>query len=461
MMPDPVLADRYAEGIRRLVEFAETTTYEDIPAPIVRESRRCLLDFAGTAIGASSEPAVQHVLAVAHETGGAPQATVLADGSLTSVLHAALVNGVATHVLDFDDTHAPTILHGTGPITAAALAVGEWTGRSGRDLLVAHAVAFELAARVALALYPGHYDTGWHMTGTAGTFGAATAAARMLSLAGPERWRHLIGIAATQAAGHREQFGAMTKSLHAGKAASNGTLAALLARRGMTASASSFGGRRGMVSVMGGEISQQSAAELDEELGDRWELARNGFKPYACGVVQHAGIDAVRELVEREGVDPHDVSEIRLLVHPLVIELTSKPAPTTGLEGKFSIAFACAIAMLDGAARERQFTDANVARADVIALRDRILPVADDDTQPGAATAIATLRDGRAIRVRVEHATGTPENPLSDDELLAKYHDLADAVIGEDRASHLAEVINRIDQARDLSAFRDAVNPRA
>lgn len=460
MTQDSAVAPRYAAAVDSLAAFAASTSFDALPEPVVAESKRCLLDFLGVAIGASGEPAVQHVLGVARELGGEPQATILADGSRSSVLNAALVNGIASHVFDFDDTHAPTILHGTGPIGAAAIAVGEWRARSGSDLIAAHALGFEFAARMALALFPDHYDVGWHMTGTAGTFGSAVAASRLMDLEGGS-WRNLIGIAATQAAGHREQFGTMTKSLHAGKAASNGLLAALLAARGFTASESSVGGRRGMVSVMNGRPSQEAADELDGQLGDRWELARNGFKPYACGVVAHPGIDAVRQLVDRDGIDPREVETIELRVHARVIELTSKPTPRTGLEGKFSIAFASAVAMLDGAARERQFTDENVGRADVVELRDRISPVADATLTPAAATAIARLRDGREVRSEVQAATGTPANPMTDDELHIKFHDLVDGMIGQDAAGRLAEAIDRLETLTSLDVIGDAVRRRA
>ena len=456
MNQDRVVADRYAAAVDRLTEFAASTPVDALPPAVLAESKRCLLDVLGVAIGASAEPAVRHALSVVMELGGSRQATILADGSRSSALNAALVNGIASHVLDFDDTHAPTILHGTGPIGAAALAVGEWRSRSGRELLAAHAIGFEVAARMALALFPDHYDVGWHMTGTAGTFGSAAAAARLLALEAGA-WRNLIGIAATQAAGHREQFGSMTKSLHAGKAASNGLLAALLAEHGYTASESSIGGRRGMVAVMNGRPTEGAAAELDGQLGERWELTRNGFKPYACGVVAHAGIDAVRQLVARDGVDPREVESIELRVHSRVIELTSKATPRTGLEGKFSIAFASAIAMLDGAARERQFTDENVMRPDVVALRDRIRPIADPELGPHAATAIARLGDGREVRSEIRAATGTPANPMSDDELHAKFHDLVDDVIGRDAAGRLADVIERLDTLPALDGIGDAV----
>ncbi|MGH2470744.1 MAG: MmgE/PrpD family protein, partial [Chloroflexota bacterium] len=335
----------------------------------------------------------------------------------------------------------PTILHPTGPIMSAALPLAEWKGRSGKDLLLAHGVALEVSARASLALYPEHYDVGWHMTGTTGTLGAATASALLLGL-DEGQLLHALGIAATQAAGQREQFGAMTKSLHCGKAASNGALAALLALGGWTAAADSLQGRRGMFNVMS---TASKPAELVDGLGERWEIRRNGFKPYACGVVTHPAIDAVRRLGSEQGVRAEDVDRIELRVHPLVLELTGKTDPQTGLEGKFSIGFATAIALIDGAARPRQFTDANVRRADVVALRNRIHAVADAGLSHTEAVATAYLIDGAARTEHVRAASGTPENPMSDADVRDKFMDLAGPALGQARAAALASMVSRLE----------------
>lgn len=430
-----------------LLRFASATRFEDLPADVVRESKRCVLDFLGVAIGAADADAPRLARETVRELGGSPQARLLAYGDRTSVVNAALVHGVLSHVLDFDDTHIPTILHPTGPVLSAGLPVGEWQRAPGRDLLAAHAIAFEVEARASLALYPDHYDRGWHMTGTTGTLGAAVSAGRLLRL-DHQQLAHALGMAATQAAGHREQFGAMTKSLHSGKAASNGVLAALLAGRGYTAAPDSLEGRRGMFHVMSTKVDTE---ELVADLGARWEIFRNGFKPYACGVVTHPGIDAVRRLGSIHRVRPEDVERIDLRVHPLVLELTGKPDPRTGLEGKFSITFAAAIALIEGTARQRQFTDETVRRPDVVALRDRVVAAADLSLGHTEAVAVARLRDGRTLAERVTAATGTPENPISDTELRAKFLDLAEPVLGHARAMALADLVADLESVEDVA----------
>jgi 2-methylcitrate dehydratase PrpD len=435
--------DRTSDETRRLIDWASSTSFEDLPPRVVRASKDLILDHLGVAIGGIDHEASLIGLDLVRELGGAPQATVVGHGDRTSAASAALVNGISSHVLDFDDTHIPTILHPSGPILAAALAVGELFGASGRDLIRAHAVAVELSARASIAIYPEHYDAGWHMSGTTGTLAAGAAAGLLADLA-PARLVAALGMAATQASGQREQFGAMTKSLHVGKAASNGVLAALLAARGFTAAPDSLQGRRGMFAVMS---SGSRAEALTAGLGTDWEIFRVGIKPYSCGVVAHPPIDAVRRLATERGLVPDEIESVRLRVNPLVVELTGKKEPRTGLEGKFSVVFCAAIAMIDGAAGPRQFTDEAVARRDVIALRDRIHPEPDDSVSHSQAAAIARLRDGREVTVEVEAASGTPENPLTADELRAKFRDLVVPVLGGRRAE---EIIGRVERLESV-----------
>jgi 2-methylcitrate dehydratase PrpD len=276
--------------------------------------------------------------------------------------------------------------------------------------------------------------------------GAATSVSRLMGL-DEAQLTNALGLAATQAAGHREQFGAMAKSFHSGKSSTNGVLAALMASRGYTAADDSLEGRRGMFFVMG---ENAKVNELDDELGQRWEIFRNGFKPYSCGVVIHPGIDAVRLMGSKHGVKPEDVERIDLRVAPLVIELTGKMEPRTGLEGKFSVAFASAIALIEGTARQRQFTDEKVRRPDVVALRDRVIPTADTALSHTEAVAVATLKDGRVITEHVLAATGTPGNPISDEELREKFLDLVEPVLGVEAGKKIIALVDRLESMSDI-----------
>lgn len=438
-----------------IARFAARIGFDDLPAEVVRHTKRCLLDYVGLVIGASDEAAVGRALEAVRELGGQPQAGVLGTGVRTSAEHAALVNGVASHVLDYDDTHLPTVIHPTGPAMSAALAVGEWKGASGRELAAAFAAGFEVECRVGLSVHPEHYDAGWHITGTAGTFGAAAAAGRLLGL-DRQRMSWALGMAGSQAAGVREQFGSMAKSLHVGKAAANGVLGALLASHGFDATEQIFEGRRGFNAVLS---SGQHLEQLTDGLGQRWEFANNGIKPYACGVVTHPIIDAVRRLRGREQLTPEQVAAIDVRAHPLVPELTGKREPRVGLEGKFSIYHCAAIALLDGAAGPGQFSDGAVRRPEAVELRRRVRVSVEPGLKENQAEVTISLRDGRMLTERVEAATGTPQNPMSDDALREKVHDLVWPFMPLWKEQRLLELVDGLEKLADVGAIAELLEP--
>ncbi|OBF28357.1 hypothetical protein A5724_28590 [Mycobacterium sp. ACS1612] len=449
--------DRTSVETRTLLDFVCHTSAAEIPGEVLHESARCLLDHVGLAVAGAQEPAARIVREQCAVLGGEQQALALGTTERLRVTDAALANGIACHALDFDDTHLPTILHPTTPLYAAGTPLAQWRQTSGVDLLAAHALGYELAARASNALYPEHYDAGWHMTGTTGALAAVTVAIRLLGLSGIAA-THCLSIAATQAAGHREQFGTMTKPFHAGHAAASGVWAGLLAAGGFTGAPDPLQGRRGMFAVMS---SASSANDLVDGLGQRWQIFDNGVKPYACGVVIHPAIDAVRDLAVRRGLAPDAIEKIRLRVHPLVLELTGKTDPRTGLEGKFSVTFACSIALLDGRAGEAEFSDSAVVRPDVRELMARIEVVPDADVPHTQAGATALTDDGNSVDTWVDHARGTPGNRLSDDELRDKFHGLADGVLGRERANQLAESIFGLADGGDVDAMAELTTPLA
>ena len=245
---------------RQLADFVAHATFEHLPAEVVRECKRCVLNYLGVALGACRHEAVAILTDAAREMGGLPQATILGSRLKTSVVQAAMVNGAMSHVLDYDDTDLETVIHPTGPVLSAALPLAEWRGLSGRQLITGFAVGAEVELRVGSAVYPAHYDVGWHITGTAGVFGAAAAAGWLLGL-DSDRLSHALGLAGTQASGLREMFGSMAKCLHVGAAASNGLWSALLAGRGFTASTRVLEARRGFCAVTAAQYDLSRATD--------------------------------------------------------------------------------------------------------------------------------------------------------------------------------------------------------
>jgi 2-methylcitrate dehydratase PrpD len=205
--------------------------------------------------------------------------------------------------------------------------------------------------------------------------------------------------------------------------------------------------------------SASTPADLVDGLGQRWQIFDNGVKPYACGVVIHPAIDAVRDLAVRRGLDPQRIEKIRLRVHPLVPELTGKTDPRTSLEGKFSVTFACSIALMDGRAGESEFSDAAVMRTDVRDLMARIEVIPDADVPHTQAGATALTDDGATVETWVDHARGTPGNRLTDDELRDKFHGLADGVLGRDRADRLADAVFALHDGGDVEAMLALTTP--
>jgi 2-methylcitrate dehydratase PrpD len=427
-------------------DFLARFRFEDLSERAVHEARRGLIDWVGCALAGSTHPTIDKLLAVLSAISGKPQASVLGRKRKLGLMEAALANGQAGHMLDYDDTHmGGVVLHTSGPILAALFPLIELGGVSGRDFICAYAAGFEAGVRVGQSA-PGHHAGGWHLTGTLGSIAAGAAAARLLHLDAP-RMIHALGIAATQAAGMQQNRGTMCKSFHAGKAASNGLLAALLAEQGFDSTDEMIEGRRGFCRI----YSDKAAPDLVlEELGTRWEIARNGHKPYACGVVLHPALDAMVALRGTRVRTPAEIERVELSVHPFAVRITGLTDPATGLQSKFSIYHAAAVAYLDGCAGIAQFTDERAAMADVVALRGKIEARIDEALAKDQATATLIVAGGERIEARVAHASGTVENPMSDRAIEDKFMANAAPVIGEDRARQVAAAAWSLDGLEDM-----------
>ena len=407
---------------RQLASYISRTRFEDLPANVVHEAVRATLNWMGCAIGGARHESVDIALASLGPFAGAAQASLPGRGERMDCLLASMLQGIASHVQDFDDTHPFTLVHPSGPIAAALLPLAEYRKASGAEFLNAFVAGVDVECRVARAILPSHYEVGWHITGTAGTLGAAAACARLMNL-DETRCLYALGTAATQAAALREMFGSMGKSFHVGRAAQGGLSAALLAAGGFTSSETALEGKSGFIHVVS---TTPDPAALTAGLGEDYELLRNTYKPYACGLVVHPTIDGCIQLRERHQLRGPDIERIDLMVNSLALELTGKPTPRNGLEGKFSIFHAAAAAIIDGAGGEAQFSDARVQAADCIALRARVKARVDPslEKQQGVITILTTA--GARHALRLEHCAGSLERPLTDAELDAKFLALAE-----------------------------------
>jgi 2-methylcitrate dehydratase PrpD len=431
---------------RLFADFLARFRFEDLPERAVHEARRGLIDWLGCALAGSGDPTIDKLLAVLSAISGKPQATVLGRKRKLGLMEAALANGQMGHMLDYDDTHmGGVVLHTSGPVLAALLPLIELGGVSGRDVICAYAAGFEAGVRVGQSA-PGHHAGGWHLTGTLGSIAAGAAAARLLQLDTP-RMIHALGIAATQAGGMQQNRGTMCKSFHAGKAASNGLLAALLAEQGFDSTDEMIEGKRGFCRI----YSDKASPELVlEELGTRWEIARNGHKPYACGVVLHPALDAMIALRGAQVRRPAEIERVELAVHPFAVRITGLTDPETGLQSKFSIYHSAAVAYLDGRAGIAQFTDERAAMADVVALRGKIEARIDESLEKDQAAATLVTTSGERVETRIAHASGTVANPMSDRAIEDKFIANAAPVIGEERARQVTAAAWALDTLTDV-----------
>jgi len=440
---------------RILADFVATHPSKGWSDAVENEAHRTLQNYLGCAIGASRHPTLEAALGAVDEFAPAAQASVFGRRERVDMASAAMLNGISSHTFDFDDTHLRTIIHPAGPVASAALSLGEHIGVSGRQLIDAVVLGIDVACRVGNAIYPDHYDRGWHITGSTGMLGAAAACARLAGL-DAQRLAMALGIAASQPVGVREQFGTMTKALHPGAAARAGLTSALLAKHGYTASMRALEAPRGLMRTYSDKCDW---SEISAALGERFEIAFNTYKPFACGVVVHPAIDGCVQLRNAHRLTAADIDRIELRVHPLVLELCGKTAPRTGLEGKFSVYHGCAAGIVFGQAGEAEFANDVVARADIVALRDRIHATVDDTIGEAAADVTIRTTDGRTLHLFVAQAVGSLERPMSDDDLARKFHGLADPVLGAGRAKRLRELCAGIGTAPDLRALCDAARP--
>ena len=423
-----------------LAAFVATLRCADLPAGVVEAARRHLLDILGVAIrGRGHENAANALAGVRALDGSAGSVAVWGSAVALSAPWAALANGVAAHVLDYDDTHTDGIVHGSAIIGPVVMAVGQARGTSGEDLVAAFVAGWEVAARVGLASAGSFHQRGFHTTSIAGIFGAAAAAARLMGL-DAARTTHALGLAGSMASGINEYLsnGSSAKGMHTGWSAHGGMIAASLAAAGMTGPASVFEGRDGLLRAYG--LREGTAPELlAAGLGERWEVACVSIKPYPCCHFAHAFIDCAGALVAG-GVAPADIAAIECVVpeieQPLICDpIEDKRCPRTPYAAKFSLPFLVAARMVDGSIGHRTFASSNLTRAELLELAAKVsyrtarsgeMPF--PRTFPGLLE--ATLANGRRIVQRLDVNRGHPDNPLSLDEVCAKFRENTVEVLG-------------------------------
>ncbi len=430
----------------KLARYVEETSFEKFPQKVIHQAKRCFLDLIGVALGGANQPLSQILLKMVKDFDGKPQATIWGHGFKTNVMNAALVNGAMAHALDFDDTHTESLGHPSAPLIPAVLTVAEWKGLSGKEALEAFILGFEVETRIGIGMGLKHYERGWHATSTFGRFGAAAAAGKLLRL-NQEQMQHALGLAGTQAAGVRLVFGTMTKPFHPGKCAFDGVLAAILAQRGFTCAPNIIEGKKGYFEVLG---DGSQLEPMVKDLGRKYEVLKDTFKPHAACLLTHPTIDAVIELRNKYHLQPQDVVEINCEVARFCLDSAGQVEPKTGLAGKFSVYFCAALALAEGIASENMFTDERVLDPQMVALRKKVKAQIIPEFKDTEARVSITTKDGQRYTSHVTTPKGDPRNPPSDQELEDKFHSLAAFILPEAKIKRLAKVIWNLEELKDI-----------
>jgi 2-methylcitrate dehydratase PrpD len=355
---------------------------------------------------------------------------------------------------DYDDTHLETVIHPAGPVASALFAIAEAYGPvTGHDFITAFVAGVEAECKLGLSVYPEHYDVGWHITSTTGSIGAAVGVSKLLGL-NTTTMQSAIGVAATQVVGMQEFFGSDTKSFHIGRAAQGGMLAALLAKNGYTSSLQALEAKYGWLHIVS---TRENATAYFDQLGTIWEIEKNTFKPFPCGIVMHPTIDGaiqINEEARNKSLSVQDIKSVELRVNPEVLVLTGKTDPQTGLEGKFSIYHATAVGLLYGEATPTQFSDDVVKNETVIDMRKKVNVTVDDGVPTDAAYVTVEFEDGTKLEKHVVHGKGSIENPLTDAELEKKFMEQVARSIGPSRAQKAYSAFTGIQEMVDVAKIR-------
>jgi 2-methylcitrate dehydratase PrpD len=439
---------------RTLARYIVSAKPSDLPASVRKEAARTLLNWVGCTLGGSRHETVGIAISAMAPFSGPAQASILGRKERLDILNAALINGISSHVLDYDDTHSRNIIHPAGPVISAILALSEHHPVSGNEFVNALVLGVDAECRIGNSVYPKHYDVGWHITGTAGVFGAAAASGKLLGLS-EQQMLWALGLAATQPVGLQEMFGSMTKSFHPGRAAQNGLTAALLASKNFTSSEQSLEAKYGWANVVS---AAHNYDDITKRLGESFEISKNTYKPFACGVVMHPTIDGCIQLRNENKLSADEIDHVDLRVHPLVMQLTSKKSPQTGLEGKFSIYHAASVALVEGAGGIEQFSDRAVRDRTIASLRDRVSTVVDSSLHEDQVRIAVVTKNGRRLEKFIEHAVGSLDHPMSDKDLEAKFTGLANGVLPPDRQRKLMDLCWSVEGLPKAAAVADAAS---
>ena len=437
---------------RQLAQRFAKLSYNDLPEASRHAVKRLLLDYLGVALAGSQSESGLIARRFAREHGGhgtKGESRLIGDKTKSSMTAAAFANAISSHSIELDDIDVLALFHFSPPVYSSALAVADAKRASGKQLITALAAGCEMMERVSRAANNSLRNRAFHTTPTCGVFGATIAAAKLLKL-NAEKITNALGMAGAQASGLMEMYGpSMQKRFNPGPTARNGVTAALMAQLGFTGADTIFEGERGFLKAF---TDKNFPEALIEGINKPFELLIE-FKPYSCARPIHNAIDCALDVRKQAGFDVNAVKSIAFTRHPDWALYHQNKAPRTYHEAQVSLPFSVAVALLEGQALLKQYSDRNIRNAKVKRLSD-ITTIAVDASLPRGVSCkmVATLNDGRAFTSQIDYPKGSIQNPMNDDELLGKFTSLASPVIGAKPAAAFAESIMDIEKAADVSA---------
>ena len=435
------------ETTKKLAEFASSTRFDDLPEEVINEAKLCFFDWLGVALAGTNEPDVNILFDIIKLIGGKEQATILGKNIKTSILNATLINGMSSHVFDFDDTSVEFLGHASVTLFPCLLALSEWMEKSGKELLTAYIIGFEIGCRVAMGTLGSHALTGWHATSTIGHFSSTAGAAKLLGL-DAEQLIYAFGIAGTQAAGLKAVFGTSCKPFHPGKAGFNGLLSALLAQKGFTSVENILEGEKCFWDVYSTNWNPKRALK---DLGKKWHILKNKYKFHASCYYTHAPIETIIAIKENVKIlDINKIDKIEIVISPVSLENASIMNPSTGLEGKFSIPYVIANAILRNDTGIKAFTNEKVNEAEIIELIDKIKIITDTKLAPFKAR--ATVYIGKEeYKEEVNLFNQVLDNIKKKQEIHRKFSSLLSFNFKKDKIEEIIKKIERLEQENNMS----------
>jgi len=449
-----------------ITDFLIDTKYEDIPQETVDKVKEYTLDVIGCIIGASQQPQIKALAQVLTAEGGNPHSSVFAHGLKTSMMNAALWNGVMGHAFDFDDDHREGTMHPSVAVFPAVFALGEKRGASGKEFLRSFILGLEVMIRLGESLLGKSYYQGWHPTGTCGVFGAAAGCATIMGL-DPLRTKYALGIAGSFSAGTQESTseGAWQKPLQAGHPAMSGVLAALLGEQGYIGTGTIFDGPYGIIKALSYK-DQFDFGRITETLGTKWEMMDTSIKVHACCRFSGPVADCALDLY-KQGVRSDNVKKITAGVGEFTVKMLCSPEerkrkPVTHVDAQFSLPWAIAVAICKNSTGIYEFRGDVLHDQEVLDLAQKVAWKFDPEAEamyPKAypATLVAEMNDGRVLTAHVDYPKGDPENPATKEEILAKFHLLTEGFFDQKRREQIIEAVAHLDAMASISELADLV----